>query len=1240
MAKKQIGLSKQTAKDNIDSSEFPIVGIGASAGGLEAFRTLLEFLPVETGLGFVIVQHLAAGQESMLTEILSRFTTMRVHQVDDGLKVEPNNVYVIPPGSTMTLSEGALKLNPKGKSLRPIDDFLRSLATERKTQAIGIILSGTGTDGTEGLKAVKSEGGITFAQKPDSAQYAGMPQSAISAETVDFILSTEKISKELSKIAKNPHLVRSEIISQEPKITKETGLRKIFTLLKRSFNVDFSHYKDTVINRRVTRRMVINHIDNITDYEEYLVTHQSELKALFDDMLIGVTSFFREPQTFESLKQKLLPELLKNRKPKETLRIWIPGCSSGEEAYSFAIAIQEFLEENGPSDIQFQIFGTDVNEKNVDKARQGIYPKSIESDVSENRLKQFFTSFNGSYQIAKFIRDKCVFAKQDLTADPPFSNLDLISCRNMLIYFDSQLQERIVPMLHYALKSNGFLIIGESESVGKFTALFEPVHKKSYIYTKKIGQYHVNFDVNYGFSPSGPITKKAPLRESLKKDAGALLRDKVDRLLITQYVPATMLVNSNLDIFFFRGDVLPYLSPESGQTSLNITRILRKELRSEVQTLVYRAKKESKAVAEVAIRFQSGELEKTVNIQVIPLLDEASFFLVLFEDVSAAAAHLRKTVELTTSPKGQENVKDNQIRELKEELDSAKQTLKTIVENQEATNEELRSAMEEVQSSNEELQSTNEELETAKEELQSSNEELTTLNDELKNRNQALAILSDNQANLNRNVDPAVVMIDGKLKIRLFTPSAQTILKLVPSDVGRPLSNVRLAISIQDLEKTISQVIKSLGSEVREVIDEKGRFYELRIRPYITEENRIDGAVLSFIDVNELRQHENKLQIEETKYRTLAENSPDIIARFDRNLRYLYVNSVIKKLTGIPPKNFIGKTDAEIGLSQDTAEKWKKVLKNVIRNGKAETGELEFPTLKEPRIHQYVVVPEFSINGAVETVLALLKDITDPKRNMELARKTLEDLRESQLRYKDLANHLEALVDERTQQLRDSERLAAIGTVAAMVGHDIRNPLQAITSDVYLAKIDLASTPESEEKKSLQESLMEIEKNTEYISKIVSDLQDLAKPLTPKIEQTDIERIVNAVLAIVSVPENIIAVYDVEKNFPKIKADQAYLQRILINLSNNAIQAMPKGGKLTISTTIHDHKARIMVQDTGEGIPKNVKSKIFTPLVTTKAKGQGFGLASVKRFTEAMDGTIAFETEAGKGTKFIIELPL
>ena len=429
---------------------------------------------------------------------------------------------------------------------------------------------------------------------------------------------------------------------------------------------------------------------------------------------------------------------------------------------------------------------------------------------------------------------------------------------------------------------------------------------------------------------------------------------------------------------------------------MNVAKMIRKELRPEIQSAVYRAKKENKAVKVEAIRFQYGELSKTINIQVMPLIAkqyEESFFLVLFDDVSSAAAHLRQTIELSATPEGREDVKSGQILELKEELEASKQYLQTVIETQEATNEELRSAMEEVQSSNEELQSTNEELETAKEELQSSNEELTTLNDELKNRNQALARLNDNITNITRNVDPAVVMVDCNLKIRFFTPSAQKILNFVPSDAGLPISNVNLAISVPDLEKTISEVITTLNAVNKEVCDHNGRSYEMRVRPYITEENKIDGAVLSFIDVDVLKKHEDELRGEEEKYRTLAENSPDIIARLDRNLRYLYINSSFEKTTGIPSKNFVGKTSQEIPLPPKFAETWTRILQNVFQTGKEQKGEFEFPSKDGAKCYQYVIVPEFAVNGAVETLLSILKDVTERK-------KAEEALAESEQKYR------------------------------------------------------------------------------------------------------------------------------------------------------------------------------------------------------------------------------------------------
>ncbi len=1075
--------------------EFPIVGIGASAGGLDPIRKLLENLPIDTGMAFVVIQHLAAGQESMLPEILSRSTKMKVLQALDDLKVEKNHVYVITPGKTMTLKNGYLKLVPKGVSIKPINDFFVSLASERKTQAIGIVLSGTGNDGTDGLKAIRAEGGITFAQDPETAQYPDMPRNAIDAENPDFILSPEQMAKELAIVSKHPQLIRPETKTAKQEID-ETDFRKIIKALKKSFGVDFTHYRDTTINRRITRRMVINKTENMEAYLAYLQAHPSELQALFDDLLIGVTSFFREPDTFLALKEKVFPEVIQKKAPNEFIRVWVPGCSTGEDVYSVAIVIQEFIEEKALTDIRIQIFGTDANVKNVEKARQGTYPKTIAEHISENRLKRFFTAYNGHYRITKSIRDVCIFAKQDITSDPPFSNLDVIMCRNVLIYFDSYLHERILPIFHYGLKPSGFLVLGESESVGKFQYLFEPITPRGLIYRKKQAQPQ-SMVFQEAFIPSATRDSAKPQR---KADLLTVLGEKVDRLITTEYGPATLLVNNNLDILVFRGDVAPYLSPESGAASLNVTKILRKELRSQVQTALYRAKKENKVFKENVNLKQKGQA-KTVTFEIRPLeiadYDEP-FYLVLFTE-TPSHAHIYQENESAISSDGIKELKDRQISELREDLEATKRSLQALVEGQEATNEELRSSMEEVQSSNEELQSTNEELETAKEELQSSNEELQTLNEELKNRNQTLGRLNDDLANLQTNIDIAVVIVDSGLKIRRFTASAQELLRISPSDVGGSIANITPGVHIESLEKTITEVIDKLTPVSKEVEGLEDRCYEMRVRPYLTEEKKIDGAFLSFTDITKRKKAEEALD----KY----------------------------------------------------------------------------------------------------------------------------------------AKNLEKLVEERTSQLKDSERLAAIGATAGMVGHDIRNPLQAIASDAYLAKTDLALMPEGEAKEGMKESLAGIEKNVEYINKIVQDLQDFVKPLKPTVQETDVEALCQDVLLNNGLPKNIDASCIVEKEAKKAIADPAMLKRILSNLVSNAVQAMPQGGKLDIHAVKEGGDIVITVQDTGVGIPQEIRPKLFTPLFTTKSKGQGFGLAVVKRMTEALGGKITFESETGKGTKFILRFP-
>ncbi len=1272
------GSNMQDSFESKVTYDFPIVGIGASAGGLDPIRKLLETLPVDTGMAFVVIQHLSPGQESMLPEILSRSTQMKVLQVTDGMQVEKNQVYVIAPATTMTLKNGYLKLVPKGVALKPINDFLISLASERKTQAIGIVLSGTGNDGTEGLKTIKVEGGITFAQDPETAQYSDMPRNAIVAETAYFVLSPENIAKELFRLAKNPQLTRAHI--DVPRKTEgETEQRKILAMLKASSGVDFTHYKETTINRRIARRMVINKIESDKEYVTFLQAHDNEQQALFDDLLIGVTCFFREPRTFEALKEKVFPELLKNRSADESIRVWIPGCSTGEEVYSVTIAIQEFLEEKAIVDLRIQIFGTDANEKNIEKARQGIYPKTIEDKISENRLRRFFNRQNGNYQITKLIRDLCIFAKQDITSDPPFSNLDLIMCRNVLIYFDSLLHERVFPIFHYGLKPNGFLVLGESESIGKFQYLFEPVTTKGLIYKKKRAQpqafLHPETLIPYVF-------KSKNVKQPEKLNSMVLLKEEVDRLLMAEFVPATLLVNNNLDILFFRGQVNQYLTHEPGTASLNVTKMVRKELRTNVQTAVYLARKENKALKET-VQFKNEGQQKTVAIQVKPLKTsdyEEPFFLITFEESASQHGNLLQDTESATATVEKETAKDKQINSLKGDLESTKQSLQTIIEVQEATNEELRSTMEEAQSSNEELQSTNEELETAKEELQSGNEELQTLNEELKNRNLALGRLNDDLANLQVNIDIPVVIVDNDLKIRRFTSSALEFLRISPSDVGRSIASVNLGVSDIDLGKTITDVIANLAAVNREVTCGEDRLCEMRVRPYLTEEKKIDGAVLSFTDITERKKIEQDFSISLKK----SQRSGSEISALLKAARAVLKNKEFQDSARAifdACKDLVGATAGYVALLSDDGKENEVLFLDAgglpctvdpslpmpIRGLRAEvynSGKVVFENdfsqsewqKFSPKGHvqlKNVLFAPLTIENRTVGVIGLANKMGGfTKRDAEMAMafgelasvalvnsQMLDSLEEKEKELRVYSEHLETLVEERTKELKDSERLAAIGTTAGMVGHDIRNPLQAITSDVYLAKTELASTPESEEKRNALESLKEIEKNIDYINKIVADLQDFARPLNPHAEETDLKFIIDDLLSKNSWPEKVKISVKVEPEASKVMADSSYISRIICNLVNNAFQAMPEGGKLTIRAYKEVNDVIITVKDTGVGIPEAVKNKLFTPMFTTKAKGQGFGLAVIKRMTEALGGTVTFESQEGTGTTFIVRLP-
>ena len=834
-----------------------VVGVGASAGGLEAFEQLLRSLPNDTGLAFVLVQHLAPKHESMLSELLAKATRMPVVEVTQGMRVQGNHVYVIPPNADMSISDSVLHLSPLSpdRGLRmPIDSFFRSLADTHQSRSIGVILSGTASDGTLGLQAIKALGGVTFAQDEQSAKYSAMPRSAIAAGNVDFVLPPEAIARELKRIATHVKVLGpDERPEAEERITPDATLNKIFFLLRNFSRVDFSFYKPGTIKRRITRRMFLRKIDKLEAYLQYLRRHRDEVEALFNDVLINVTSFFREPDSFEALKTVAFPAIMAQKGPNLPIRIWVPGCSTGEEVYSIAIILLESLGEKAPN-TQIQVFATDLSEGIISKARAGIYPESVAMDISSERLRRFFLKVENGYQINKHIRDIVVFAKQDLAKDPPFSKLDLISCRNVMIYMSQVLQKRILPLFHYALNPGGILFLGSSETVGGFGELFVPLDKKNRIYTKKPVQSLVPFDFGPRFHADQEIRVNAEVAKTLD------LQKIGEQMLLYRYSPPSVIVNDRLEIVQFFGQTGPFLDPLPGDATLNLLRMVKTGLHLELRTAFQKAKRDG-AVRKDGVLVQEDSGLKTVNFEISPIKNIPGgerYYLVVFEEANRSIIEEPKKNKTQAAPatktgKREMSQLELENKRLKEELDASREYLQSIIEEQRTTNEELRSANEEIQSSNEELQSINEELETAKEELQSTNEELTTVNEELQNRNEELSKVNSDLSNLLSSVNIPIIMLGNDFRIRRFTPMAEKVMNLIPSDVGRPVTDVKPNVKTPDLRKAIQRTIDSLEIQEFRVEDHEGRWYSMRIRPYRTLDNKIDGVVIVLLDIDTRR---------------------------------------------------------------------------------------------------------------------------------------------------------------------------------------------------------------------------------------------------------------------------------------------------------------------------------------------------------------------------------------------------
>ncbi len=846
------------------SDEFLIAAIGASAGGLEATTALVRKLPADTGMAFIVVQHLDPKHHSILAELLAKETAMPVNQVTEGMRVDPNHIYVIPPDATMSISDRTLRLTPREESRAgrmPIDYFMRSLAEAHGNQAIGVVLSGTGSDGTLGLAEIQAQGGVTLVQDETTARYDGMPRSAIASGAVDFILPPDGIARELVRIAHHPYAAADRVKEPAAVGPHVDGIESIFQALRRATGVDFTHYRQSTIRRRIHRRMFVHKIDRLPDYVKYVLTNPPEVKALYQDMLINVTSFFRNPKVFDAMKSEVFPNVLKHRQPDSTIRVWTPACSSGEETYSVAIALLEFLGDRA-QEIPIQVFGTDISEPSVGKARAAWYPENILGDVSPERLARFFTKSDGGYRIIKAIREMCIFAQHNVLNDPPFSQMDVICCRNLLIYLEPVLQNRVISLFHYAIRNHGYLVLGSSEGVGAAGNLFAAEDRVHRVFLKKataarqpvtfsMGRHMERVDFGAGHTSPKVTDTNWNYLEAQKE---------FDRRLLAQYCPAAVFVNEDMDIIHTRGNVGRYLKLAPGRASLNILKMAREGLLLELRNALARAKKDRANVRKQGIELKNGngngsahatggkDVVALVNMEIVPFtmgdIQEA-YYMIIFSEAPPPAAKLARSQK---APGGSESA-NRRVFKLEQELAATKEYLQSVIETQEASNEELQAANEEVLSSNEELQSTNEELETAKEELQSANEELATVNDELRDRNKELARAHKDLTNLFTSIGMAILTIGGDLTIRRFTPQAQKIFGLIPGDVGRPLSNINPQIDVPNLQQMIVKVMSSSAPADTGVADRQGTHYFLRILPYPVADGRADGVVLTLVPI-------------------------------------------------------------------------------------------------------------------------------------------------------------------------------------------------------------------------------------------------------------------------------------------------------------------------------------------------------------------------------------------------------
>jgi len=1175
------------------SRSFPIVGVGASAGGFEAFADLLRNMPANPGVAFVLVQHLDPSHGSLLPDILSRAVKMPVKEVTDGVVVEPNTVYVIPANSTMVAQDGRLRLGArvlvKGQHM-PIDQFFRSLAEQHGNQAIGVILSGTASDGTEGCLAIKAAGGITFAQDEASAKFSGMPRNAIAAGCIDFVMKPNDIAKELVRLAQHPYVARVPQQELGPGLTGQ-DMEELLNMVSEASGVDFSLYKQTTLQRRIRRRIVLHRLEKLSDYVRYIRTHPKELDELYRDILIHVTGFFRDPAAFDALRVDVFPALLRNRNLNDNpIRIWVPGCSTGEEVYSIGIVLLEYLWDKqknlslavGANGIQ--IFATDISDTALDRARTGLYSDAAMVEVAPERLSRFFLKIDGGYQINKALREMCIFAKQNVTKDPPFSNLDLISCRNLLIYLGPQLQKRVIPVFHYALKPDGYLLLGGSESLGSFADHFTLTDKKQKIYQKKATSSRL---IGYFTNPPRIDRRTGDNLLPRLTPSGPSIEKSAERVLMTRFAPPSVVINDQMEVLHVRGRTGRYLEVPEGQPTASLSKMAREGLMIDLHAAVTKAKKTNAPVHVEGVHVKTNGGTSEVNLSVVPMQVEGSgnrYYMIVFQE--AAPKHGAAAAKREPKKSKAQRAAGQDIDRLRHQNADLKQQLQSLFEDHETTTEEFKSANEEVLSANEELQSTNEELETAKEELQSGNEELTTLNEELHNRNAELSTANNDLVNLLANVSIALVMVGSDLRIRRFTPPAEGLLNLITADVGRRIGDIRPNVEVDDLEKMVRDVVDTATAYQQDVRGNDGKWYLLRVRPYKTWDSKIDGAVVSLQDIDAVRRDHDKNMAAIKTQSTLLELARDTVIVRDLDGTIRFWNRGAEQTYGWTKEEAIGKRKQEL-LKAEYPKPFDEMQKELLRTGYWE-GEL-------------VHVRKDSERRILESRWALQKDGPDGPQVLEIST-DITDRKRSETNLRQFSAYL--------MQLQDEERRRMARDLHDSTGQKL------VALKMNLSALEKSADSDKRVKKLLEDT-------TKLVDDATGEIRTLSHMLHPPL--LDEVGLVSAIKWLVDGFKKRAGIkfeLSADESLGRLPENaEIALFRVLQESVNN-IYRHSGATKAAVQLTRDDHRVKLVIRDNGKGLPDDVISPKTTSTV-------GVGILGMKERLAQLGGKLEIASRPG-----------